>query len=295
METKQVLLVDAFADEPMAGLPVTVVPGDVSRRQLRAIAGELGTSGAVTLREGNLVYVDRDGSIAFVEAAVAGGVGLIEHASLEVGSHTIAVDSDGDGDEYRLEIGSDRAVRVDVPPQEVSDVEVAVDRIGNTLGIDSAALQDVGADLPVGRIDAFGGTVLVPVNFLEHLGNVDPDEGGLDTLLEETGATRLCAFTFDTLGRGTDLHVRVFDPVVDGLERPTAGVVAGGCGRYLSRHGAFDGERQRIRIECGHFLDRPATVETTTETRPRVGGTALTVLDGTLTVPEDGSDDIIEA
>jgi len=55
METRQVLLADAFADEPLGGLAVAVVPdGDgLSGERLRRIAAEFGAAGALTLRTGS--------------------------------------------------------------------------------------------------------------------------------------------------------------------------------------------------------------------------------------------------
>jgi len=46
METREVLVVDAFAAEPMAGTPVGVVPdaGGLTDDQRRAVASELGAS-----------------------------------------------------------------------------------------------------------------------------------------------------------------------------------------------------------------------------------------------------------
>lgn len=295
METKQGLLVDAFADEPMGGVPVPVVLDAVSESQLRSIAGEFGAPGGATLRDGELLFVERGDASAVVGAGVASCVGLRERGLLDAGTHTMtAVDSVGSEREYTVELQQDRGVRVELPEQSVDEAVVGADRLAPALGIDGAALRDVGADLPVGRVDEFDGTLLVPVNFLEHLGNATPDGETLAAVLAETDTARLCAFTFDTLGRETDLHARIFDPTADGCERPASGVAAAGCGRHLSRHGVFDGERARVRVECGQFIDRPGTVVATLEHRPQVGGRALTTLDGTLTVPEDDSDDIIE-
>ena len=293
MQTKSVLLVDAFADEPLGGVPIAVVP-DATREQLRRVAGELGTGGAVTLEDDRLVSIVPD-EAAEIEAVVAGCVGLLEYDLLDVGGQTsIAVDSDGHERERSADVDADRRVHVELPEREVEEATVPLDRLTPALNIDSSAIEDVTADLPVGRVGGFGGTLIVPVAFLANLLDSSPDRETLAALLAETETSRACAFTFDTLGRRTDLHVRTFDPTASDCERPASGVAVAACGRYLEYYGAFDDETERLRVESGHVLDRPGTVVTTLGPAPRVGGTALTALDGTITVPEEPDDDIIE-
>lgn len=296
METTQVLLVDAFADEMLGGRPTGVTTGDCSRAQHRAIAGELGTGATATMTDEGLEVIERDGAHAPVAGAVAGCLGFADEDRLAAGTHSLTVVA-GDGHErsYDVEFTEDRSVTVSLHEQSVTTPDIGLDRLGPALGIDSAAMQDVGADMPLGHVDAFGGTLLVPVNFLERLSGASPDAGTLADVLAETGAARVCAFTFDTLGRETDLHARIFDPTAAGDELPASGVAAGACGRYLARQNAFDGEREAVRVECGHFLDRPATIETTVERAPEVTGRGLVSLDGTVPVPEDDSDEILEA
>lgn len=310
MDTRQVLLADAFADEPLGGLPVAVLPDGegLSSARLRRVAGEFGAAGAVTVRDEELTYVASESVEGFVAGAVAGGAALCERGRLDPGTHTMAVEGvpasefggeSGDDErgptELEIEIESDRTVAVPLRTLDGDDPTASTADIAGALGIDVAAMEDVGADLPPAHVQAYGGTLLAPVNFLEHLSRADPDRADLAELLADTGSARLCAFSFDTLGNDTDLHARVFDPAVTGCERPASGVAVGACGAHLARHAVFDGDRDAVRAECGHFLDRPGTVETTLEAAPRVRGHALTVLDGTLTLPTEDDDDIIEA
>jgi len=308
METRQVLLVDAFASEPLGGLAVAVVPdGDgLADTQLRRIAGEVGAAGAVTLRDGGLRYVARHGVDGFVAGAVAGGGALVERGHIDAGSHEMTVERASHGtrertietgsfpDERTVEVESDRSVAVPLPDQPGEPTTASTDDLAAALGIDVAAIDDVSADLPAARIEACGGTLLTPVNFLQHLSHADPAPGDLAALLDATDAARLCAFTFDTLNADTDLHARFFDPAAGGCERPASGVAVGACGAHLSRHAVFDGDADAVRVECGRFLDRPGTVRTTLAEKPRVSGTALTVLDGDLGLPPDDDDEILE-
>lgn len=298
MERRQVLLVDAFADEPLAGVPVVVAPdGEWTDSQLRSVAGELGTCGAVTTDEDRLQYAERAGFHAPASAAVAGCTGLLEQGVIEPGASTLTVEHHGETSEFDVSIGADREVTITVPTQQVEDVGVSTGEIATALGVDENALADVGADLPPGRIGGFGGTLLVPVNFLQHLGSASPPTEALTRLFEETETSRAFVFTFDTLAADTNVHARIFsesEGISAGTERPASGVAAACCGAYLSHHAAFDADRERIRIESGHFLDRPATLSVTLTQTPQVSGHALITLDGQITVPQDDDDEIIE-
>jgi len=297
MERRQVLLVDAFAEEPTGGQSVAVVPGNsLPNNQLDAIASELSTSGVVTYDDGTLTYRDCDGTQAVITAAVAGYAALSNRGLIPPSTHEYAVEpSTSPADPFLVELADDGSVSLDVPHETPEPVEADTEVIAAALGIDVATLDDVGADLPAASTEAFGGTVAVPVNFLEHLSSASPDIGALASLLESEDCSRLFAFTFDTLEPDTDVHARVFDPEAAGNERPTSGVGAAACSAQLARWSAFDGDRERITFETGRFVDRPGRIETTVSEQPTVGGTALTVLDAEISLPpEEDGDGIIE-
>jgi PhzF family phenazine biosynthesis protein len=298
MEDRTVRLVDAFADEPFGGVPVPVVGGDLSLtdRQCRAVAGEFGATGALARDDERLRYVDRGDPRTPLCGAIAGGVGLLAAGELEPGEHAF-VDANHDR-EYTVEVEADRRVAVDVPEQSVESSPVDQEWAAESLGIDPTAVRAV-ESLPVSRVED---TLVVPVSYLEHLTRASPDETALVDLLARTDTedpARVLAFTFDTLVEEADVHARIFDPGVTSNGGTTSEVAASGlasaaCGAYLSAHDAFDGDREVIGIESGHVLDRPARLTTTVATEPRVAGSGLVAVDGTVTVPEAQSDDIIE-
>lgn len=294
MDKRQVLLVDAFATEPLGGVPVVVLPDgqDCSTAQLRRIGSEFGASSLVTPDEDGLRRVGTGQADGTVSAAVAGGAALVERGVLDDGTHTL--ETDWSAGPLELTVQPELRVAVALPAQPAQSVSASTEEIAGALGMDPAVMDDVSADLPIAKSESAGGTVLAPVNFLEHLSSADPDPARLTELLAAEDATRLCAFTFDTIERDTDVHARVFDPDAPGYERPASGLAAGACGAHLARHPVFDGDRDSVRIECGRFVDRPGTLEATLEQEPSVSGTALTVLDSTVGVPPEDDDDIIE-
>ena len=281
METREVRVVDAFADEPLGGVAVPVVPGEnsLTDRQLRAVAREFGSPGVVTQRNDELRYVT-DGMATPVCAAVAGCVGLAGDGTIEPGTHTLRTDRGT----YTAELETGRRVVVDVPcatePAAVEPSEVAT-----ALGLPTEAIADV--DLPVGWTDAVGGSLLVPLVFFEQLGELSPDPATLAKL----PGSRAFAFTFDTLTPEADVHARAFD--ADGREWATSGVGVAACARFLGTRGAFDDATEWLRFESGRFVDRPATLDGTLDDG-RVAGRGLVTLDGTVSIPSDDSGEIVE-
>jgi trans-2,3-dihydro-3-hydroxyanthranilate isomerase len=285
METRDLLVVDAFADELLAGVGIPLLPdgSSLTDRQVRAIAQEVGAPAAVTYRDGELRHVPQVGHGAPVAAAVAGCVGLAERDDIEPGTRTL---THPEGGSSSVELAADRTVTVEAD-QTVGPAGVDSATAADALGLSTEAVTDV--DLPVGRAEGAGGSLLVPVAFLDGLGDISPAPGAIADLLGDDG--RLVAFTFDTLAAGTDLHTRVFEPSAGG-ERAASGVGAAGCVQYLADRDAFDGEESSLRVESGQFCDRPATLEVALDSGA-VSGRALLGLAGSVNLPPDDDDDII--
>ncbi len=284
METTGIVQVDAFAEEPLAGAPVAVLPEEsLTDGQARRVRGELGAVAAVTAADGLRIVVARDH--AELTAAVGAVAGLFHRDRLEPGEHAVRT-ADG---EVSAELGADGAVRVPAPEQPVDPTDLSTDRIAGALGLDPAALRDIGADLPPAIVRAAGGTLSVGVNFFEHLSRAGPTNE-LTDLLAELGVVRACAVTFDTLGRDRDAHVRVF--AADGRELPASAAGVAACGAHLARHDVFDADA--IAVESGYAGDRPAVVRTELSGRPSISGRGLVSLDGEIALPPAEDDEIIE-
>jgi len=314
METRRALLVDAFAAEPLAGNAAGVLldAEGLSDDQMAAVAAELGasetafrTDAGETIDAGEttdageavddrLRYfsptteVDLCGHATvatygalFAEGAIDGGERTLR---TNVGDLTVSVDDDGTV-----------WMRQQAPSVETVDVDAG--RLGSALGIDPAALRDVGADLPVAVASTGLPFLVVPVNFLERLGEADPDDEAIADLSEEFDAAGVYAFTFDTLEGDSTLHGRAFVPSLGISEDPVTGTASGAVGGYLRHVDAFDGdEPDELRFEQGHFLDRPGHVRVRIEADGvRVGGQTSVALDGEVRIPDDEDDEIVEA
>ncbi|WP_430504620.1 PhzF family phenazine biosynthesis protein [Haloparvum sp. PAK95] len=301
MQTRRALLVDAFTTEPLAGNAAGVVPNasGLTDDQCQAIANELGASETAFLTES----AEADRRIRYFTPSQE--VDLCGHATIATHAHLYA-DGVIDAGTHSLEtnvgvldvdVEADGTVWMTQEPPEVDPVDVDYGRLGDALGIDPAALTDIGADLPVAYATTGLPFLVVPVNFLEHLSNADPDMTAIEALSEEHDVTGIYAFTFDAIEGDSTLHGRMWAPAAGVPEDPVTGTASGACGAYLDAVAAFDGEfPEQMRFEQGHFVDRPGYVEVRIDGDDvQVGGEAVTALDGEVVVPEREEDDLIEA
>lgn len=298
METRQALLVDAFASEPMAGNPAGVVPDadGLSDDQMQAIATELGASETAFV----LPAADADRRLRFFtpeqevdlcgHATIAAHAYLFERAIIDQGQHTMATTAGV----FDVETKIDGMVWMEQGEAEISEIDLELAAVADALGVDDATLRDVGADLPLVVGDTGFPWLLVPINYFEHLSDVDPDLAAIEALCDDAGAMGLYAFTFDTLSGEATLHGRGFAPAAGIAEDPVTGTAAGACAAYVRRYGALDDTIEQVVVEQGHFLDRPGTVTVDTDgTEVWIGGRGVTSLDGDLTVPDAADDDEI--
>ena len=299
MERRRALLVDAFTDEPLAGNAAGVVPDaeGLSPEDMQRIARELAVSETAFLlpsgpADRKVRYFTPTQEVDLCgHATVASHAHLYEDGVVDPGVHSLETNVGI----LEVEVTEDGTVWMTQDAPTIERVSVDYDRVADAVGVDVAALQDVGADLPVAVASTGLPFLVVPVNFLEHLGNADPDMGAIERLADEYDATGVYAFTFDALDADSTLHARMFAPGAGVPEDPVTGTASGAAGAYLREVGAFDEMPDEMRFEQGHFVDRPGLVSVRIGSEVRVGGRAVTALDGTVVVPPSSDDDIIEA
>ncbi|MFC6826453.1 PhzF family phenazine biosynthesis protein [Halopelagius fulvigenes] len=299
MQTRRTLLVDAFADEPLSGNAAGVVPegSDLTESQMRAVARELAVSEtAFVLPSGTadrrLRYFSPTQEVDLCgHATIAAHAHLFEEGAIDAGDHTVETNVGA----LDVEVESDGTVWMTQNAARVEPVDVEYERLGAALGIDPEALRDIGQDAPVAVASTGLPFLVVPVNFLEHLGNADPDFAAVEELAAEYDAAGVYAFTFDVLDGDATLHARAFAPGIGVPEDPATGTAAGACGAYLRQANAFDETPEEMVFEQGHFVDRPGRIRVRAGERVRVGGRGVTALDGTLAVPPSDDDDIVVA
>ena len=304
MDTRRTLLVDAFTDEPLAGNAAGVVPeaDGLSTAQMQAIARELGASETAFLSatdgaDHRIRYFTPTQEVDLCgHATIASYALLAADETIEPGGHTLETNVGV----LNIDVQDDGVVWMTQSRPEVEAVEADYTRVAAALGVDPARLRDIGADLPIARATTGLPFLIVPVNFLEALGGVQPDLEAIEALADDHDATGIYAFTFDTLDAESTLHARMFAPGAGVDEDPVTGTASGACGAYLAAYDAFDELPDDLRFEQGHFVDRGGLVRVAVAVDDRgrkqvqVGGEAAVALDGTLTVPPVADDEIIE-
>ncbi|MGQ4554521.1 PhzF family phenazine biosynthesis isomerase [Halobellus sp. GM3] len=299
MDIRRALLVDAFTAEPLAGNAAGVVPeaNDLATDQMRAIARELAVSETAFVlpsetADRRLRYFTPSQEVDLCgHATIAAYAHLYEDGAVDPGEHTVETHVGV----LDIEIEDDGTVWMTQESPSVRRVAIDYERLGEALGVDPATLSDVGADAPTAVASTGLPFLMVPVNFLENLGRIDPDPAAIEALGDEYDVAGVYAFTFDALSADATLHARAFAPGLGVTEDPVTGTAAGACGAYLREIGAFDEFPDEMRFEQGHYLDRPGRIRVRVGADVRVGGRAVTSLDGRLTVPPEDDDDIVEA
>ena len=309
------LLVDAFTDDPLSGNPAGVVPdaGDLTEAQMQSIARELGASETAFVRPSEEAphrvryfspsqEVDLCGHATVAAFSLLAREGHIDPGSHEVATNvgTVDIEIEGEAADDPEPDSSEETITVWLTGREptVETVDLDYVRAGEALGVDPAALEDVGADLAPAVASIGLPWLCLPVNFLEHLGGADPDDDLVAALADEYDAAGVYAFTFDTLDADSTLHARAFAPGLGIPEDPVTGTAAGACAAYLRSVEAFDDPAayDDLRFEQGHFVDRPGLVRARCSADAvAVGGTATVALDGTLSVPDPEDEDILVA
>ncbi|MFB6302645.1 MAG: PhzF family phenazine biosynthesis protein [Haloferacaceae archaeon] len=229
-----------------------------------------------------------------IRALVAAGARLLADDRIDPGDHAVETAA-GVVD---VSLTADGVVWVDRPERCVETVDPDYDRVGDALGIDPAALRDVGADLSTAVASVGRPFLVVPVNFLSHLSGADPDGGAVAALADTYDVAGVYPVTFDAVDADATLHARCFCPTAGGaFEDPVTGAAAGAAGAYLGAVDAFDGDPpEELRVEQGYFVDRPGVVRVrVTDGGVRVGGGAVAALDGRATLPAGDDDDILVA
>jgi len=288
------VIVDVFADEPLTGNPLAVVPDadGLADGQMRAIAKEFNLSETTFL-----VQPTAAGAQWRLRSFTAGGaeVGGAGHNALGAWIWLAAAGRVSPSPRpYVQQIGAD-LLRVEVALDSQQRVQVwmeqsppafgatARDRAELAAGL-GLALEDLTAGQPAQVVSTGAGHLLVEAVSRAAVDRARPDIARLKAVLLAAGGEGAYLYSLDPLQpeSGAVAYARFFNPVAGIVEDPATGTAAGPLMAALVARGVVPDGGSAV-IEQGYLMGRPSRIRIDAAgPRIRIAARGLIVADGTL-------------
>jgi PhzF family phenazine biosynthesis protein len=292
----QLTLVDAFTQTAGAGNRAGVVldAGGLDAEAMQRIAAVVGASetafllsppgqGPVRLR-----YFAPLEEIPFCGHATVATFHLLAERGLLKSPGTYRLECAAGTLDVALESLGTRGTRVWIVTPNLPWVESPVP-LETLMGRVGGTVEMVDPSLPVLRN---GHRVVVPLRRRADVWDLVPRPGALTEVLRPHGLSGVYVFTRETKDASSVAHSRYFVPGIGVAEDPVTGSAAGPLGMYLATRGLLvlpaEGGTVRTRIEQGDAIGKPGRIEVEVTgragqpERARIGGVAVTVMEGTL-------------
>mgnify|MGYP001140982444 CR=1 FL=1 len=289
--------VDAFTTTPLAGNPCAIVfdADDLSAETMQAIAREMNLSETAFVMQSQVADVRARYFTPAEEIPLAGHPTIATiHALVETGRLTL---SDAQT-RFSLELevgpidvdvfaGEDGQKRV-VMSQKRPSFQRTYDPHG-VLPIFNLTLDDLLPGAPIQTVSTGTPQLMIPLRTLSALRAVELDIPAYTAFRTAGDFFSPHLFVLQGITPDGDTFARHFGVPPDTLEDPFTGSATGNMAAYLWHHGLID--KPSFIAEQGHWLNRPGTaVATVIGSRDdietvQVGGTAVTVLRGELSIP----------
>jgi trans-2,3-dihydro-3-hydroxyanthranilate isomerase len=277
------VLVDVFADRPLDGNPVAVVPEATRLTEgvMQRIAREFNQSETTFVMsptrseaQWRLRSFTPAGREAFGAGhntlgawwwlADSGALALGDSGgrfTQEVGHSLLAVN-------VTCESGQLVSVGMSQSPPEFGAVCGDLADLAGALGLTASDLA-IGT-LPAQVVSTGAPHLLVPLRDRAVVDRARPDFPRLATILRSLGGEGCYLFTRDTVGPDSVAHARFFNPTLGIVEDAATGTAAGPLACQLVTHHLADDD-STLRIEQGHAMGRPSVIQV------HVSGPAVTV------------------
>ena len=300
---RRFVLVDVFADRPLAGNPLAVFPEaeGLSAADLQPLAREMDHAATAFLFPARLPEAafrlrifSRDREIPFAGHPALGA--HFVHAAetkrrLRAPVTRVVHEGETGLVEVELAVEDSRVtlLRLTQQPPVLGDrlEGESVAAAAEALGLKEEAIQ--ATNQPIQVVSTGLPVLVVPVATLSDLHAARPRYDLLGRLLEGREASIVYAFTKETIDARSAAHARAFD-VGSFFEVPGAGAAAGALAAYLVANGAVRvAPATSLVVEQGHVLDRPSTLVAEVSVRPDgavervvVGGKVIRVGEGSV-------------
>jgi PhzF family phenazine biosynthesis protein len=297
VSTVEVVLVDAFTSTPFTGNPAAVVPdaSGLDEAAMRAVAAELARPATAFLQpsavdgERGLRWFSPSGveltfcghgTVAAAHVLAARGEAPRGELVFVSPRHRLAITLEGAG------TSATAWFEPDCPRWAPERGELAP--FLDALGLPPGAVAEWAPPARTSEQD-----LLIPVTGLETLRTLAPDLGGLGRLAKDRGVRGVVLTARESRQPSALTHSRNFVPHFGIPEDFATGSSHAAIGVWLWEMGVLapDGGVARFRAEQGDFQGRPGRIAVEVHgapgraTRVRVGGQAVIVLTGALSLP----------
>jgi len=284
--------VDVFAETPLTGNPLALVPDadGLSEHTMRAIAQEFNQSETTFL-----VTPSADGADYRLRSFTAAGVEVLGAGHNAMGAWIWLADTGAlprDRDEFAQQIGDDvlpvwiaraeggrsRVTMRQAAPRFLRATGELAD-FAEALGLAPAALDDRPAEV----VSTGAEHLLLGLRGRADVDAATPEPARLRGLLAGVGAEGCYVYSTQDGSDDADAYTRFFNPTVGIVEDPATGTAAGPLAALLARDGRAPGSG--IRILQGRALGRPSILEVSVAgDRVDLSGSGLVVADGVMRI-----------
>ena len=291
-----IVQVDAFTERAFGGNPAAVVldAQGLSDAQMQAIATEMRVAGTAYLMpatsgdaQWRLRWFTPTREIAYSGHTTLAAVHVLIEAGRLRNDHVVFETQAG---HLGATVVADRARRLIWLEPKVPALHAFSGQLGHVreaLGLPAAA----GWAHPVTTPDH---DLLIPVAGLDVLRALTPNLAALADVATHAGVRGVCLVSRETVEKGSETHCRFFAPHFGVPEDIVTGSVHSSIGVWLLDAGLLhaDGSLAAFTAEQGDGLGRPGRLRVELQvragavTRVRVGGSAVTVLSGSIARPQ---------
>ena len=291
-----IVQVDAFTERAFGGNPAAVVldAQGLSDAQMQAIATEMRVAGTAYLTpatsadaQWRLRWFTPTREIAYSGHTTLAAVHVLIEAGRLRNNHVVFETQAG---HLGATVVADSAHRLIWLEPKVPALHAFSGQLGHVreaLGLPAAA----GWAHPVTTPDH---DLLIPVAGLDVLRALTPNLAALADVATHAGVRGVCLVSRETVEKGSETHCRFFAPHFGVPEDIVTGSVHSSIGVWLLDAGLLhaDGSLAAFTAEQGDGLGRPGRLRVELQvragavTRVRVGGSAVTVLSGSIARPQ---------
>ena len=291
-----ILQVDAFTERPFGGNPAAVVldAHGLTDRQMQAIATEMRVAGTAFLTpataggvQWRLRWFTPTREIAYSGHTTLAAV----HALIEAGrlrnDHVVFETQSGQLGASVVAGKARRLIWLEPKVPALHPFTGQMTHMREALGLSGAAGWAHVVTTP-------DHDLLIPVAGLDILKSLTPNMAALGEVATHAGVRGVCVVSRETIDKGSATHCRFFAPHFGIPEDIVTGSVHSSIGAWLLEAGILhaEGALAAFTAEQGDMLGRPGRLSVELQVhdsaiaRVRVGGSAVTVLAGSIAVPD---------